>query len=212
MNSKLLLINYGAGNMASVRNALSHLHFCYDEIDSAPSSCSDDAIILLPGVGSFSRASSELYQRGFLRFISEHPRVIGICLGMQLLFSEGEEGGLSRGLGLLEGHVRSISGHQSYIKDQRIPHVGWQSLNWSNNDSSHHLSDNLSEDMYFIHSYMAYPTLPSAVLATVSYGDVAIPAVVAHGQVVGFQFHPEKSGPAGLRLLSRTIAWLQGNT
>jgi glutamine amidotransferase len=211
MNSKLLLLNYGAGNLASVRNALDHLQISYDEIDSAPSTCSDDSIILLPGVGSFSWASAELYRRGFLSFICDHPRVIGICLGMQLLFSDGEEGGLARGLGLIEGHVRSINDHPSYAQEQRIPHVGWQSLNWNNKLAAYCISDVARRDMYFVHSYMAYPSLPGSVLATVSYGEVVIPAVVAHQQVIGFQFHPEKSGPAGLDLLSMSISWLRDN-
>ena len=198
--------------MASVRNALKHLQFSGDEIDSASSTCVRNSVILLPGVGSFSRASSELRRRGFLSLIRDHPRVIGICLGMQLLFSDGEEGGFAPGLGLLQGHVRSISEHPRYTSALRIPHVGWQSLSWKKNVTTHHSFRGVSEDMYFIHSYMACSTFPSEVLATVSYGDVQVPAVVAHGQVVGFQFHPEKSGPAGLRLLSKSISWVQGES
>lgn len=205
----LALINYGAGNMASIRNALRVLGIAYEEFEAGPLPDPDHTIALLPGVGSFAQASIELQQRGFMELKHPSSRVIGICLGMQLLFSEGEEGGAAPGLGCIDGEVRSIAAHPQFNQKARLPHVGWQPLRWASEHDREALGAEPDQDVYFVHSYMACAAEPASVLATVEYGDVAIPAVVAHGRAVGFQFHPEKSGPAGLRLLERSIAWLQ---
>lgn len=208
MKQQVVLINYGAGNMASIRNALNFLDFPYLEIDSGSQPCPRDTVFILPGVGSFAQAAFQLRKRGLTDLIYSCPRVLGICLGMQLLFCHGEEGGPSKGLGLIDGSVRSIVNHPQYNNSIRLPHVGWQGLRWFSHSNTYSFSAKHDQEFYFVHSFMAYPSSPEAILAAACFGDMLIPSVVAHKNVVGFQFHPEKSGPVGLDLLDGAISWL----
>jgi len=207
--SELILLNYGAGNMASIRNALAAIAAPYRELESGPLPDPNQAVFILPGVGSFAEASASLRQRGFDALGAMNPRVVGICLGMQLLFADSSEGGLSNGLALLQGSVRAISDHSAFAERLRLPHVGWQPLQLHSRQAEEALGCKAGQDVYFVHSFMAVDTADADVWASVDYGPVAIPAVVAKEGVVGFQFHPEKSGPAGLRILRLALDYLQ---
>lgn len=208
MKSKICLINYGAGNMASIRNALHYLSIDYLELSSGPLPDPSDHIFILPGVGSFSSASLSLKNRGFDLLSSVSPRLIGICLGMQLLFADSTEGSFSEGLSLISGNVRPISTQFPPNYCARLPHIGWQSLSGNVNHPAFASSILYSHDFYFVHSFMAVDIPSSCVIASVSYGGISIPAIVADKRVIGFQFHPEKSGPNGLLLLENSIYYL----
>ena len=177
--------------MASIRNALRHLGFDFIELTSGPLPDPSNHIFILPGVGSFSNASLSLKNRGFDLLSSISPRLIGICLGMQLLFSDSTEGSLSTGLSLIPGNVRSISDYITANSSIKIPHVGWQSL-FCDQNKMELLDDYLHRDFYFVHSYMAVNIPSENLLATVRYGDISIPSVVLNNSVIGFQFHPGK--------------------
>ena len=208
MNSKVCLINYGAGNMASIRNALSFLDFEYVELFSGPLPDPSEYIFILPGVGSFYNASLSLKNRGFDFHLLSSPRMIGICLGMQLLFSNSTEGSLCEGLSFIPGSVRSISSQLASNPSVRLPHVGWQTLSSNVHHPAFASKSLLNHDFYFVHSYMAVNVPNSNVIAYVHYGGINIPAIVADNHIIGFQFHPEKSGPYGLSLLQCSVHFL----
>lgn len=198
------IIDYGAGNLASVQNALEYL-------GHETSVCSDPAAlqsfdrIILPGVGSFRAAMECLDSQGWSEqireFVVSGRPFLGICLGMQLLFDIGEEHGPRHGLGLIPGRVKALKPG----RDFRVPHVGWNSLEAI---VPHPLMLGIRQhvDFYFVHSFQCVPNDQSAVLATCDYGGEFV-AVVARGNVAGVQFHPEKSQPSGLRMLDNFVEW-----
>lgn len=191
----IAIIDYGAGNIFSVKNALDYigeksiLTSDSKEIERA------DAIIL-PGVGAFPDAMKKLNQSGLIDCIkkqaAEKP-FLGICLGMQLLFFKGFEFEESDGLSLIDGMVRCINAN-----DLRVPHVGWNKLEVL---APCPLLKGLSENeyVYFVHSFRAVCATEN-VVAYCEYGE-AIPALVQKGNIFGAQFHPEKSGETGLQIL-----------
>ena len=209
IKSKLVLLNYGAGNMASIRNACDYLQRPYHEITSGPLYDPSDCIFILPGVGSFAAASRALKSFKFDELSYCSPRLIGICLGMQLLFSDSTEGDLAPGLSLIPGNVRAISDFFSPGTSPRIPHVGWQEMMYYDQNSPFSLSPFLPHDFYFVHSYMAVGVDDKNIAASVNYGGISIPSIVVNDSVIGFQFHPEKSGLPGLQLLSDAISYLE---
>lgn len=194
----IALIDYGMGNLASVRNALEHLGADVERIDRRTDLSPYEAVIL-PGVGAFDEARDRLRKSGLDQMIiaavlAGRP-FLGICLGMQLLFEESEEG-KEKGLGILAGQVRRFPDLPGLL----IPHVGWNELCLT--------SDRLTEEhsyMYFVHSFYVSPSDPSIVSAVCRYG-IEFAAAVSRDNVTAFQFHPEKSGDQGLALLGR---WLK---
>lgn len=200
----ICLVNYGAGNLASVVNAFDRLGHPVAIVERPEDVVNHDRLIL-PGVGSFRRAMQNLEARGWpdcLReFAGSGRPMLGICLGMQLLFDEGEEHGLTKGLGLIPGRVVPLEP----AEPNRVPHVGWNNLIDMRN---HKLFEGVksSVDYYFVHSYHCAASEPDSVLARTDYGGPFVSAV-ARGNVVGTQFHPEKSQPAGLKLLENFAEW-----
>jgi imidazole glycerol phosphate synthase glutamine amidotransferase subunit len=184
------VLDYGAGNLGNARRAVTALGFA-ERLARTPAELGESGPILLPGVGASGAAMRRLRERGLvgaLREAAESGRlIVGICLGMQLLFDESEEGDGAEGLGILPGRVRRIrSGARP------LPHLGWCPVG------------DAGRAYYFAHSFCAEPADPSIVRARASWGE-AFPALVQQGRVVGFQFHPERSGAAGLDLLGRTL-------
>lgn len=202
----ILIVDYGMGNLASVRRALEECG-ATAVVSADPSDLAICSRIIIPGVGSFSDAMSKLKARGWvepLRRAStiEQVPTLGICLGMQLLASSGREGGTTPGLDLVPGTVeRLVPTNQN----ERVPHVGWNRVDWR---YSHALHSDIPapSDFYFVHSYVFRPVADTAVLATTPYCGEFVSAV-AHGAVAGFQFHPEKSSRAGLQLLRNFMSW-----
>ncbi|WP_024370241.1 imidazole glycerol phosphate synthase subunit HisH [Exiguobacterium sp. ZOR0005] len=176
------VIDYGMGNVFNVERALKAIG-CHVVITNDATEIEAADAILLPGVGAFPQAMASLHATGLVpllkRMATEKP-FLGICLGMQLLFDSSTEGMLTEGLGLIEGRVERM-------RAKRLPHVGWNSI----------LRD---EDVYFVHSYHVV-TAEANIVASADYMGERVPAIVQDGLVTGMQFHPEKSGTFGLRLL-----------
>jgi len=194
----IAIVDYGMGNRRSVEKAFAH-------VGARPLLTADhDAIrdadgVVVPGVGAFPRAMKELRALGLDELVVECAEagvpLLGICLGMQLLFERSVEVEPCDGLGLLRGDVRPLD-----AGDMRIPHIGW---NVARFERASRLNAGLPAEtaFYHVHSYAAHPADPDDVLATASYGERFVTAV-ARENVFGVQFHPEKSSSAGLRLLA----------
>ncbi len=197
----IAIINYGVGNLHSLSSSLSFLGL--DNIISSDEKTIREAErIILPGVGAFADAFAKLEATQLIHVIKDEvlnnkKPLLGICLGMQLLFDKSFEYGEHKGISLISGEVVPLS---QYMKtQQKIPHMGWNNLNIKKNSP---LLKYVSEDdyVYYVHSYYARDC-DSSVVATSSYGGIDITGVVSSGNVYGTQFHPEKSGSVGLSIL-----------
>lgn len=191
----IAVVDYGVGNLKSVTNALYYLGLASAITGDAGELERADAIIL-PGVGAFPDAADKLCVSGLDRVLRQQfgkKPVLGICLGMQLLFDRSEEGRGCEGLGLVSGSVKRIQ------TDLKLPHIGWNSLTFQNGSP---IFKGLEDGMhvYFVHSFCAYAESEADVTARTDYG-ASVVAAVGHGSVFGCQFHPEKSGEAGLQIL-----------
>lgn len=192
----IAIIDYGAGNIFSVKNALDYLGFESALVSGAETIKSADAVIL-PGVGAFPAAIKMLENSGLIQTIKEESAkkpFLGICLGMQLIFEKGYEFEECNGLGLIKGSVKKMEAPELII-----PHMGWNKLEVLNDCR---LLDGLGDDeyVYFVHSYKAECN-DSDISAYCEYGG-KVPALVYDGKYVyGAQFHPEKSGSTGLQIL-----------
>lgn len=209
---KVVVIDYGVGNLFSVQRGLEQ---CGAEVTVT----ADHAAILsaervlLPGVGAFSNAMQALQALGLTDVLKEVAQkqtpLLGICLGMQLLLDESEEFGVTPGLGLIPGRVVPVPGLTFGGDTQKVPHIGWNALlpsayvDWNGTL----LSDTKpGSAVYFVHSFMAQTADRAHRLADCDYGGHAVAAVIAAGNVAGCQFHPEKSGDVGLRILKQFCA------
>lgn len=192
----IAIVDYGAGNIFSVKNALDYLGLESRLVSDADLIKSADAVIL-PGVGAFPSAMKMLENSGLIDTIKEQAKIkpfLGICLGMQLIFEKGYEFEECDGLGLIKGSVRKMESENLII-----PHMGWNKLEVLNNCK---LLDGLGDNeyVYFVHSYKA-ECADSDISAYCEYGG-RVPALVHDGRFVyGAQFHPEKSGETGLKIL-----------
>lgn len=195
------IVDYGMGNLFSVSKALERLEVPYF-ISEDPVELRKADALLLPGVGSFRDAMERLNSLGLAAMIREYAAsgkpLLGICLGMQLLFEESMENGITAGLGLLPGKVERFPGVTAEGEAYKVPHMGWNKLRFENPSP---LTDNISSGhVYFVHSYYV-KTEDRDVLVAASEYDVEVPAVVGRGNIFGMQFHPEKSSVTGMDLL-----------
>jgi glutamine amidotransferase len=197
---EVAVIDYGAGNLRSIRRALEAAGAHVSVTSDAETVRAADAVVF-PGVGAAGAAMDRLHQLGLIDVIGDVVAAgrpfLGICLGMQLLFEHQEEGD-TQGLGLLRGRVRSLS------SDVKVPQIGWNRVRWVRDAAGYGAAD--ADDFYFVHSYVIEPDDPDDIVAVTRYGSV-FPSIVRHDRVWGTQFHPEKSGPAGLRLVA---GWVDG--
>ncbi|WP_106769433.1 imidazole glycerol phosphate synthase subunit HisH [Paenibacillus faecalis] len=198
----IAIVDYGMGNLHSVGKAVERLGYEPFVTGDADAMLAADGIIL-PGVGAFGDAMEQLHESGLDGVMKEaaarHRPLLGICLGMQLLFSHSEEHGRHEGLNILPGSVIRFAGG-----DYKVPHMGWNRLKFSKPE--HPLFAGLEEGhVYFVHSYHVLPEKESHLLAVTDYGQ-PVTAIVGHGSVYGMQFHPEKSGELGMRLLHNFLA------
>lgn len=198
------IVDYGVGNLASVRNALSQLGEDAT-VFAEPAAAGDFGRLILPGVGSFRKGMEALAERGWPVALREYAAsgrpVLGVCLGMQLLLDTGEEHGMTDGLGLIPGRVVPMNPSPPH----RVPHVGWNNLR---REREHPLFEGVKPhvDLYFVHSYQCVVENSGDVLAKCDYGGEFV-AAIARENVAGVQFHPEKSQPSGLRILENFAAW-----
>jgi glutamine amidotransferase len=196
------ICDYGVGNLRSVERALAEAG-ARPVISADPAELAGCDGLVLPGVGAFAVAAATLRDRGLDSMITEmvgggRP-ILGVCLGFQLLFDESDEGAGGTGLGLLRGRVSRLEPHRG-----KVPHMGWNRLAITRSCS---LLDGVTdgEFFYFVHSYVVTPGDPADVVATTDHGGVLV-AAVEHEAVQGTQFHPEKSGRAGLRVYANFAA------
>ena len=193
------IIDYGVGNLFSLKSSLSFIGV--DAVVTGdPSVIAASDRIILPGVGAFEDAANKLRKNGLDKVIYEEvgkgKKLLGICLGMQMLFEESHEYGVHKGLGLIKGKVVAMKGR---IPDRLdIPHMGWNALKF-HNPSPIFKYINEGDCVYFVHSYFA-DGCDESLIASAEYG-IRITAAVQSGNVYGCQFHPEKSGNVGLKIL-----------
>ena len=209
---EVTVIDYGVGNLLSVQRGLEH---CGAKVTltTDPEKILTAKRVVLPGVGAFANAMQSLDRLGLIAAIRELAQcktpLLGICLGMQLLLEESEEFAVTAGLGLIPGRVIAVPDQTISGAKQKIPHIGWSALNPSKSVVGWEktlLQDNRSRDAaYFVHSFMAVPTDPKHSIADCLYGGHKIPATIGRDQITGCQFHPEKSGEVGLKILRRFI-------
>ncbi|MEO8313280.1 MAG: imidazole glycerol phosphate synthase subunit HisH [Pseudomonadota bacterium] len=204
---KIGIVNYGMGNLGSVRRALDDLG-AESFIAEHPVSLIDANRIVLPGVGAFAEGIARLQQGGWIeairRFVQAEKRpLLGICLGMQMLATKGEEGGGTAGLDLVGGRIRRLD---TFGCSLRIPHVGWNDVSYGDDQPLFaHIPQH--SDFYFVHSYAFDASNAGDVAAATLYG-VPVVAGIRHGNVFGTQFHPEKSSRAGRQLLRNFIEFV----
>lgn len=209
---EVIVIDYGVGNLLSVQRGLEH---CGAKVTltADPEQILAARRVVLPGVGAFGNAMQALERLGLVTVIRElaHCNIplLGICLGMQLLLDESEEFGHTSGLGLIPGRVIHVPTQTLLGEKQKIPYIGWNALqpSASSTDWSETVLQNTKpgEAAYFVHSFMAVPTKPAHRIAECVCGGHKVAAVIGRDQIMGCQFHPEKSGEVGLEILRRFI-------
>ena len=212
MTSKTTVVDYGIGNLFSVSRALEH--FGADvELASDPSTVLAADRLVLIGVGAFRSCIDELAKLNLIEALRTYANsarpLLGICVGMQMLFDRSFEFGVTPGIGLIQGEVRKIPDAGANGMKHKVPHVGWSNLEapgsvqWGGT-----LLDGLTPGdaaVYFVHSYTAYPVDESCRLADADYHGCRISGVVRQGSAYGCQFHPEKSGEMGLHVLRNFV-------
>ena len=207
---KIGVIDYGMGNLFSVEQALKKLN-CEVIVSANTQQLTSTDALILPGVGAFPDAMNRLTETGLASFIREqvdaNKPLLGICLGMQLLFEESEEVTPMKGFGFFKGKISRFSGQTSEGEKYRVPHMGWNTLDF--NSIPNWLVDKelpSSKYVYFVHSFFATQMNQEQLVASSDYYENVVPGVVQEGNVCGMQFHPEKSGEFGMFLLEE---WLK---
>lgn len=208
MATTVTLVDYGVGNLLSVARAFRYLGAEVVLADT-PAAVAGAARLVLPGVGAFAACMAELEQKGLVdavrTFAAGGKPFLGICIGMQMMFDGSDEFGTTRGLGLLPGWARAIPTADGDGRRRKVPHIGWNALHPANGASR--WNDPLlggiapGDSVYFVHSFAVEPADPSHELARCEYEGVRLLAAARHENLAGCQFHPEKSGPIGLRIL-----------
>ena len=197
---KIVIIDYGCGNLLSIERAIKKVG--YNSIVSRDLNELRKAThIILPGVGAFGNAISLLKEYSLIEIIKKHTLkerkpLLGICLGMQLLFSSSDEFGFYNGLDIIEGKVERIIDQTN--KKIKIQHIGWKTLELLEKKN---LSIDENNSFYFTHSYMVNPENKEIIKAYTLFEEIKIPAIIIDKNITGFQFHPEKSSFLGLELI-----------
>ncbi len=210
---RLVIVDYGVGNIRSLTNAFEYIG-CDVELTRDPARILAADRLVLPGVGSFPYCMEKLKEyeldKTIKAYVSQGKPMLGICVGMQMLFDFGEEHGGSQGLGIIPGRVIHFS---RYAEEKqlpipaRLPHIEWSKVDLKTDCGSQPLFPitGLNGFYYFVHSFVCVPNNPEHVLATTSYTGIDYCSMAINGKVCGVQFHPEKSGALGLSLLKSFI-------
>lgn len=204
---KVSIIDTGIANLTSVVNAFKTINCDYEFIKTKKQFKSA-SFLVLPGVGSFKSAMSKLKGNDFIQLITDRVQrdgvpIIGICLGMQLLFDKSSEFGSCNGLGLIKGRVQRLVSDSSEYK---IPNIGWNLVEKEKNCKLFPNRRKQSEDFYHVHSYYAVCDNPSDVAGTIEFSGNKLCVAVERENIMGVQFHPEKSQDNGLNLLNNAVA------
>ena len=209
---KIAVVDYGAGNLRSVAKALARSEM--DPIVTGdPQVVADCAGVVLPGVGAFRDAADSLraakLDDAVAKAIADKRPYLGLCFGLQLLFDEGEEHGITRGFEVIAGRVTRFPVHGDDGSVLRVPHIGWNEVVFS---GSHPMLEKLPERdfFYFVHSYRGQPEDSSVIVGRTDYGG-EFASAVATDSLFAVQFHPEKSQAAGKRMLDAYCGWVQGS-
>mgnify|MGYP006100100353 CR=1 FL=1 len=200
---KIGIIDYGVGNIRSISNAISNFG-----VEALLTDSRDEILdcsgIILPGVGAFRHGIEKLKEKNLdlilADFIASNKPLLGICLGMQMLFTSSSEFGTSEGLGFIEGTVEQLPIQENC----KLPHIAWTSIYPNSNRSWNNtlLNDvEINSDMYHVHSYFVNPTDEDYILSLSSYNDFQFCSTVQKNNILGCQYHPEKSGEAGLSVI-----------
>jgi glutamine amidotransferase len=196
----IVIVNYGAGNLRSVANAIGRLGY-QPRVSSDPDELLKARAVILPGVGAAADTMANLRTLGLVspirRFIAEGRPFFGVCIGLQILFTGTEEGGWHKCLDVIPGRVKKLPA------GLKIPHMGWNQVRQR---GSHPVLEGIPDEanFYFVHSYYAELDDPALVVGETEYG-IPICSVIAQGNLIATQFHPEKSGEVGLRLYDNFI-------
>ena len=197
----IVIIDYGMGNLSSVKNALNFLGL-ESKISSHEEEIRNANALILPGVGAFPDAMDTIERLSLDKIIKEevakNKPLLGICLGMQLLFENGFEGLERKGLGLLKGSIVKMKDDKK--NNIKIPHIGWNNLIYNKKDELFNFIEE-GKFVYYVHSYFVQGYNDEDLVAYSEYGENKIPGVVRCKNVMGAQFHPEKSGTVGLSIL-----------
>lgn len=203
--SRVTIVDYGIGNLLSVQRAC---EYWGSEVDFTDSSSGIDHAehLILPGVGAFADGMAGLQQKGLIapiqKYAAQNRPFMGICLGMQMMLEEGEEFGRHEGLGIIPGTVTKIADSGIDGRVHKIPHIGWNALLENTNWQGTILQEVVpGSAAYFVHSFTAMPTNESNRLADCRYNGRVISAAIHEGNLYGCQFHPEKSGQVGLKII-----------
>lgn len=216
-SERVAIVDYGLGNLYSVKHACAHVGLSATITSSTSDILAADAIIL-PGVGAYGDAMGTLGKLGLITVIQDYVAagrpLVGICLGMQLLMSGSDEFGQRKGLGIIPGRVVRFEDPVAGDRQLKVPQIGWNGIYRMPASTSagvdpwtgtvlETVAD--GESMYFVHSYVVRPTDPGVVLSTTRYGNIEFCSSLKYKNVVACQFHPERSGPEGLKIY-RTLA------
>lgn len=199
-NKAVVIVDYGAGNLRSVANAIAKLGY-QSRITSDPGDMVNADAVILPGVGAAADTMANLKRLGLAhmigQLIAEGRPFLGVCIGLQILFTDTEEGGWYECLGIIPGRVRKLP------SGLKVPHMGWNQVKQT---ISHPIFEGIPDEanFYFVHSYYVEPEDKSLVAGETEYG-IRLCSVIARGNLVATQFHPEKSGDIGLRLYDNFI-------
>lgn len=201
---KIQIVNAGAGNLESLRQAFKRLGVPCAEVLKGQDINSSMPIVL-PGVGAYGPISNRLWELGIIdrlrgAYAAGQP-ILGICLGMQLLGNKSDESNESEGLGLIPGHVNRLP---ESIPEHRVPNIGWHVVSATNYCDKSYVTALDHGTFYHLHSYYLQPEDSASIMATIEFSGRSIPVAVSSGTAVGFQFHPEKSQEDGIELLA---AW-----
>ncbi|MCB1652276.1 MAG: imidazole glycerol phosphate synthase subunit HisH [Alphaproteobacteria bacterium] len=201
---KAAIINFGGGNLFSVAQACKTAEM-EPIITQDPKNLDHADLLFLPGVGAFKNAMMFLQERGLdeaiLKNVAKGKLLVGVCLGMQIMTTQSEEFGQTKGLNLIPGQVRYFKGVLE--AGAKIPHTGWNSIVEARQGSS--MENTVGDDFYFIHSLYAQTDDPAHTIARCTYHNVTFAAAIERDNIIGFQFHPERSGESGLALYKNII-------
>lgn len=207
MKKKITIIDYGAGNILSLKRALEYLSF-NAEVVSDPTSINNANYLILPGDGAFGYAVKKLKDKKIyepiINHISQQKPFLGICIGMQLLMTESSEFGNHKGFNIIQGKITKIK----KLKNIKVPSIGWSEIiinNKHNKLGSINFKDFNKKSFYFIHSFNANVKNKVDLIGYYFHGKNKISAIIGKENVIGVQFHPEKSGKFGLNLIKKFI-------